>query len=150
MSDDSPFPPSKSGKNPNSLANLRPARKGDPSPNPTGKNGRTRSEVVAAFLEEVDDTELGKALQAKIGCPGVSRIHAVLHREWLAAMGKSDLARKGLRESYAGKPRVPVEMTGADGAVLGGVMLVPVAGTMEDWEKASAEAQRKLKEDVRT
>jgi hypothetical protein len=49
-----------------------------------------------------------------------------------------------------GKPVESVEMSGKDGAVLGGVMIVPVAGTMEDWERASAEAQRKLKEDVRT
>jgi len=110
----SPFPPSKSGVNPRSLANLRPCKKGDPSPNKTGFNGRTRGEKVAAFLDEVDDTTLGKSLQAKIGCPGVSRIQAVLHREWLAAMGKSDLARKGLREAYAGRPHQAVDVTSSD------------------------------------
>jgi hypothetical protein len=110
----SPFPPSKSGVNPRSLANLRPCKKGDPSPNKTGANGRTRGEKVAAFLDEVDDTTLGKSLQAKIGCPGVSRIQAVLHREWLAAMGKSDLARKGLREAYAGRPHQAVDVTSSD------------------------------------
>ena len=117
MSDDSPFPPDKRGTNPRSLANLKPRRKGDPSPNKTGFNGRTRAERVAAFLEEVDDTPIGKSLMAKVGCPGVSRIEAVLHREWLAAMGKSDLARKGLREAYAGKPRQAVDLESPDGSM---------------------------------
>jgi hypothetical protein len=119
MSDNPPFPPSKSGVNPRSLANLRPCKKGDPSPNKTGANGRTRGEKVAAFLDEVDDTTLGKSLQAKIGCPGVSRIEAVLHREWLAAMGKSDLARKGLREAYAGKPHQAVDISNDDKSLAG-------------------------------
>jgi hypothetical protein len=114
VADDSPFPPSKRGTNPRSLANLKPRHKGDPSPNKTGFNGRTRAERVAAFLEEVDDTAIGKALMAKVGCPGVSRIEAVLHREWLAAMGKSDVARKGLREQYAGRPHQAMDLTSSD------------------------------------
>ena len=114
---DSPFPPNKRGTNPRSLANLRPRHKGDPSPNKTGYNGRNRADRVAAFLEEVDDTAIGKGLQARIGCPGVSRIEAVLHREWLAAMGKSDLARKGLREAYAGRPHQAVDLSSKDGSM---------------------------------
>jgi hypothetical protein len=114
VSDNSPFPPDKRGINPRSLANLRPHRKGDPPLNKTGYNGRNRADRVAAFLEEVDQTPIGKSLMAKVGCPGVSRIQAVLHREWLAAMGKSDLARKGLREAYAGRPHQAVDLTSSD------------------------------------
>jgi hypothetical protein len=117
MAEDFPFPPNKRGTNPKSLANLRPRHKGDPSPNKTGYNGRNRADRVAAFLEEVDQTPIGKSLMAKVGCPGVSRIEAVLHREWLAAMGKSDLARKGLREAYAGRPHQAVDLSSKDGSM---------------------------------
>lgn len=48
-----------------------------------------------------------------------------------------------------GKPVESVEMSGADGAPLGGVMLVPVAGSIADWEAAAEAAQKALKEDVR-
>jgi|GEM_PF-3200988 hypothetical protein len=115
MADDSPFPPSKRGKNPRSLGNLRPRRKGDPPLNPTGSNGRQRSEVIAAFLEEKDDTPIGKALMAKVGCPDGTRIRGLLYREWLAGMGKSDMARKTLLEQYGGKPRVQMEVSGPNG-----------------------------------
>ena len=118
MSDDaekpSPFPPSKSGKNPRSLANLRPGVAGEPPRNPEGHNGRTRAETVAKFLEETDDTAMGKALLEKVGCPGGTRIRGLLHREWLAAMGKSDLARKTLIEQYAGRPKQQLDLTSSD------------------------------------
>jgi hypothetical protein len=118
MADDSPFPPSKRGTHPNSLANLRPARAGEPGKNKTGFNGRTRAETVAKFLEETDDTDMGKALLAKVGCSGGTRIRGLLHREWLAGMGKSDLARKTLIEQYAGKARVQLEVMGEGGGPL--------------------------------
>ena len=53
MSDDSPFPPSKRGTNPRSLANLRPSKPGEPSRNPEGHNGRRRSELIAAVPDAV-------------------------------------------------------------------------------------------------
>ena len=114
MSDDSPFPPSKRGKNPRSLGNLRPGVKGEPSRNPAGNNGRTRAETVANFLEETDDTAMGKTLLEKVGCPGGTRIRGLLHREWLAGMGKSDLARKTLIEQYAGRPKQQLDLTSSD------------------------------------
>ena len=118
MSNDSPFPPSKRGTNPRSLANLRPGVKGEPSRNPEGHNGRTRAELVAKFLEAPEDSELGKKLVAKLGLPAdTPRIIAILQREVLAAYGKSDLARKGLREQYAGKPRVQVDLSSDDGSM---------------------------------
>jgi hypothetical protein len=108
MSDD-PFPPSKRGTNPRSLANLiPPAAKGEPSRNPKGNNGRVRGEIVAAFLAEVDSTPIGIELMKKVGCPDGSRIKALLHREWLAGMGKSEPARKTLIEYAAGRaPEAP-------------------------------------------
>jgi hypothetical protein len=118
MSDDSPFPPNKSGKHPNSRANLRPSKPGEPSRNPAGNNGRTRSELVAAFLDAPDDTPVGKAMLKKLGLPeNTPRIQAVLQREYLAALGKSDMARRGLREQYAGKPHVAVDLTNSDGSL---------------------------------
>ena len=118
MSDGSPFPPNKSGKHPNSRANLRPLKPVDPPLNPKGHNGRTRSEMVAAFLDAPDDTPMGKVLLKKLGLPdGTPRIKAVLQREYLAALGKSDMARKGLREQYAGKPRISADLTSSDGSL---------------------------------
>ena len=118
MADNSPFPPSKRGTNPRSLANLKPRHKGDPSPNKTGFNGRTRGELLAAFLEEVDDTSIGKAVMAKIGCPGATRIEAILHREWLRGMGKSEQASKVLIEQWAGRPKQQLEVMGEGGGPL--------------------------------
>ena len=118
MSDDSPFPPSKRGTNPRSLANLRPSKPGEPSRNPEGHNGRRRSELIAAFLESPEDTDIGKKLIAKLGLPpGTPRIIAILQREVLAALGKSDLARKGLREQFGGKPRISADLTSSDGSM---------------------------------
>jgi hypothetical protein len=113
MADDSPFPPSKRGTNPKSLGNLRPGTKGEVR-NPAGNNGRTRAETVAKFLEETDDTAMGKALLEKVGCPGGTRIRGLLHREWLAGMVKSDLARKTLIEQYAGRPKQQLDLTSSD------------------------------------
>jgi hypothetical protein len=107
-------PPSKRGTNPRSLGNLKPSYPGQPGRNPTGNNGRTRAETVAKFLEETDDTAMGKALLEKVGCPGGTRIRGLLHREWLAGMGKSDLARKTLIEQYAGRPKQQVDLTSSD------------------------------------
>jgi hypothetical protein len=117
MADDALFPPSKRGKNIRSLGNLRPGVKGEPPRNPTGKNGRTRAETVAAFLEEIDDTDMGRVLLTKVGCPGGTRIRGLLHREWLAGMGKSDLARKTLIEQYAGKARQQIDLSSEDGSM---------------------------------
>lgn len=128
MADDSPFPPSKRGTNPRSLGNLRPSVKGEPSRNPEGKNGRTRAETVAAFLEEKDDTDIGRALLAKVGCPDGTRIRGLLHRAWLAGMGKSDLARKTLIEQYAGRPKQQVEVTGEGGSALKVIAFLPDNG----------------------
>jgi hypothetical protein len=114
MSDDSPFPPNKSNVSPKSIANLRPPfRKGEVA-NPKGNNGRNRSEYVAAWLEKADDTELVKKIIRKLGLPeDTPRIDAILQRELVAALGSSDMARKGLRETFAGRPRQQVEMSGS-------------------------------------
>ena len=115
MADDSPFPPSKRGTNPRSLANLRPHVKGDPSRNPEGHNGRVRAERVAEFLEAPEDTDIGLKIIRKLGLPdNTPRIDVLLHREFLAGLGKSDLARKGLREQYAGRPRQQMDLTSSD------------------------------------
>lgn len=125
MADDSPFPPDKRGKNPASLGNLRPAQKGEPSRNPSGKNGRTRAETVANFLDDPEDTDIGKTLIRKLGLPeNTPRIIAVLHRELLAALGKSDLARKTLIEQYGGKARIQMDLTSSDGSMTPGDRLV--------------------------
>jgi hypothetical protein len=135
MADDSPFPSSKRGTNPRSLANLRPPCKPGEVLNPEGKNGRTRAEFVAAFLEEIDATEVGQSLQAKIGCPGATRIKALLHRDWLAGMDKSDVARKSLIEQYAGRPKQQVDLT-SNGETMSGVFVLPAGpATAEEWEK---------------
>ena len=115
MSDDSPFPPSKRGTNPRSLANLKPRQKGDPNPNKTGFNGRTRAEDYAAWLEKVDDSPIVKTMQAKLGCPGATRIEAVRHRELVRALGKSEMAGRGIIEQYHGKPRQQMELSGPGG-----------------------------------
>jgi hypothetical protein len=128
MADDSPFPPDKRGTNPRSLGNLRLSMKGEAPRNPTGKNGRTRAETVAAFLDEVDDTAIGKALLAKVGCVDGTRIRGLLHRAWLAGMGKSDLARKTLIEQYAGRPKQHVEVTGEGGSALKVIAFLPDNG----------------------
>lgn len=115
MADDSPFPPSKRGTNPRSLANLIPAVKGEPSRNPTGKNGRTRAELIAKILEAPAATATELAMIRKLGLPDdTPLIEALVHREVLAGFGKSDLARKGLREHFAGKPRQQVDVTSDD------------------------------------
>ena len=115
---DSPFPPDKRGKNPRSLANLRkPFGKGE-CHNPEGKNGRTRAEFVAAFLERADDTAIGKAMIRKLGLPeDTPRIAAILQRDFIAGLGKSEQARKGLREAYAGRPKQQVDLSSEDGSM---------------------------------
>ena len=128
MSDDSPVTPSKRGTNPRSLGNLRPGVRGEAPRNPEGNNGRTRADTVAAFLEETDDTAMGKALLEKVGCPGGTRIRGLLHREWLAGMGRSDLARKTLIEQYAGRPKQQVELSGQGGAQLHVLAVLPDNG----------------------
>jgi hypothetical protein len=91
--------------------NLKPQRAGEPNHNPSGKNGRMRRDIIAAFLDETDATALGQALIKKIGCsPETSRIYALLHRTWIAAMSRSDHARKVLLEQYAGKPKQQMDV----------------------------------------
>jgi hypothetical protein len=128
MADDTPTTSSKKGVNPKSLGNLRPAVKGEPGRNQTGNNGRTRAETVAKFLEEVDDTAIGKAILAKVGCTDGTRIRGLLHRAWLAGMGKSDLARKTLIEQYAGRPKQQVEVTGEGVSALKVIAFLPDNG----------------------
>lgn len=119
MADDSPFPPSKRGTNPRSLGNLRPpVKKGDPPLNPEGRNGRSRAERVAKILEGPAVTSVELAMVRKLGLPDETPlIEALVHREVLAGFGKSDLARKGLREQYAGKPRAQVDLSSEDGSM---------------------------------
>jgi len=118
MSDDSPFPPNKSGHHPHSLANLRPSKPGDPSRNPTGKNGRTRAERLAKILDGAAITPIELAMVKKLGLPeDTPLIDALVHREVIAGLGKSDAARKGLREAYAGRPRQQVDLSSEDGSM---------------------------------
>ena len=55
------------GKHPNSLANLKPMRKGDPSRNPKGrpKRGLCISEALRAILESKDQKD-GKLIADKV------------------------------------------------------------------------------------
>jgi hypothetical protein len=54
----------------------------------------------------------------KLGLPDdTPLIVALVHREVMAGFGKSDLARKGLREQYAGKPRAQVDLSSEDGSM---------------------------------
>lgn len=120
MSDDSPFPPNKSGKHPNSLANLIKSKPGDPSRNPTGTNGRTRVERIVKILDGAAVTDVELAMVEKLGLPkDTPLIDALVHREVIAGLGKSDAARKGLREQYAGKPHVSVDLSNEDGSLAG-------------------------------
>ena len=148
MSDDSPFPPSKRGKNPRSLANLKPRHKGDPNPNKTGFNGRTRGERVASILEGPAVTEIERAMIRRLGLPDdTPLIEAIVHREIAAAFGKSDLARKGLREQYAGKPRQQVDLSSEDGTMspygadsVSSKLRAEIASVTADASEATAEA----------
>jgi hypothetical protein len=118
MSDDSPTPPSKRGTNPRSLGNLRPAVKGEPGRNQTGNNGRTRGERVAKILDAPAITTIELAMVRKLGLPdNTPMIDALVHREIVAGLGKSDLARKGLREQYAGKPRQQMDLSSGAGSM---------------------------------
>ena len=111
-------PPSKRGTNPRSLANLHPQKAGEPGPNPTGKNGRTRGEYVAKFLDAPADTEIELQLVRKLGLPDdTPRIDVVLRREFIASLGKSERGRQGLREQYAGKPRQQMDLSSEDGSM---------------------------------
>jgi hypothetical protein len=57
-------------------------------------------------------------LVRKLGLPdNTPLIEALVHREVVAGFGKSDLARKGLREQYAGKPRQQVDLSSDDGSM---------------------------------
>lgn len=99
------------------MANLRPAKRGEVR-NPTGKNGRTRSELIAAFLEKADDTELGRNMAKKLGLPADSpRIVVVLQRLYTMGLGKSEPALKTLAEFFGGKPRQQVDLSSEDGSM---------------------------------
>jgi hypothetical protein len=116
--------------------NLRPAKPGEVR-NKTGYNGhRARQELVASILEEPDDDD-----------PAQSRIRVVVLKLVALAKRGDSGGCKSLIEFYQGKARQQVELSGE---VSGGVMLVPVAGNVEDWESAAQAAQQRLKEDVRT
>ena len=111
-------PPSKRGTNPRSLANLHPQKAGEPGPNPTGKNGRTRGEYVAKFLDAPADTEIELQLVRKLGLPDdTPRIDVILRREFIASLGRSERGRQGLREQYAGKPRQQMDLSSEDGSM---------------------------------
>jgi hypothetical protein len=142
MSDDSPFPPDKRGTNPRSLANLRPSKKGDQPRNQYGINGRERSTRVVDFLERADNTELGRKLIEKLGLPAdVPRIDALLQREVIAGLSKSDSARKNLIEQYAGKPKMQVDLSSEDGT------MSPLGpDSVADALRVAIEERRKLKE----
>lgn len=139
---DSPFPPNKSGQHPNSRANLRPRKPGDPPLNPDPRNnGRRRAEFVAAWLELEDETPAGKKLTLAVGCPeGTSRIVALLQRTWLAAMAKSESSRKELLQQYAGKPKVQVDLSNDDGS------LAPRSDTLADKLRAIIDEEQRAAE----
>lgn len=96
------------------LAGLRPAVKGEPSRNPTGKNGhRARQELVADILAEKEDDP--KAPQ-----PGETRIRNVvlaLARETYAGGPGAQAAGKTLLEQFAGKARQQVDLSSEDGSL---------------------------------
>lgn len=120
------------------LGGLKPAKKGEVR-NPTGNNGRRRSEFIAKFLEEADDTLEGRKLVEAAGCPpDTSRIKALLQKDFLVAMDKGDFSRSKLIEQYGGKPRQQMEVTtpdGGDGAKASGVIVLPLApATIAEFE----------------
>lgn len=82
-----------------SLANLEKhkIKKGEIR-NPTGKNGRERSDYVVSVLEEKDGH-------------GVSHIRRILLKQIARAVHGSDQAGKTLIEHYKGKARLEVDVT---------------------------------------
>lgn len=140
-----------------SLANLEKnkIKKGEVR-NPRGLNGRQRSEHVAAFLDQPEDTERGRALIRRLGLPDdTPRIDVILHREFRDALGKGGLARKGLREQYAGKPRQQVDMSSDDGSMsplgrdsVAEALRVAIAEKRKAAEKEAATAPKEPPADV--
>lgn len=106
MSDDSPLPPNKRGTNPRSWENLIKSKPGDPSRNPTGKNGRVRREIVAAFMEEPSGSD-----------PDICKGRRVLESIYRRALKGSDQAAKTLLEHWKGKPSQEVDLTSSDGSM---------------------------------
>jgi predicted transcriptional regulator len=90
-----------------SLANLEKSRikKGEIR-NPTGVNGRTRSDLIVSILEEPDDDK-----------PSITRIRAVVLATVDRAKLDSDMAAKTVIEQYAGKARQQVDLTNSDGSL---------------------------------
>lgn len=82
-----------------SLANLRPAKKGEIR-NPTGKNGRERSDYVVDFLCELDG--------------GQPRIRHVLLAQYRRAKRGSDSAGKFLGEQWGGRARQQLDLVSSD------------------------------------
>lgn len=82
------------------LAGLRPAKKGEVR-NPTGKNGRERSDYVVSVLEERDKN-------------GVSHIRRILLKQIQRAERGSDQAGKTLIDHYKGKARLEIDHTSSD------------------------------------
>lgn len=85
-----------------SLANLEKhkIKKGEIR-NPTGKNGRDRSDYVVSVLEELDKD-------------GVSHIRRILLKQIQRAKRGSDQAGKTLIDHYKGKARLEIDHTSSD------------------------------------
>lgn len=83
-----------------SLANLRPAKKGEVR-NPLGKNGRERSDYIVGILEEQDTT-------------GQPHIRSIVLSQIRRAKRGSDRAAQGLIDHYKGKARLEIDHTSSD------------------------------------
>jgi hypothetical protein len=82
------------------LANLRsPIKKGEVR-NPTGRNGRERSDYIVGILDELDK--------------GEPRIRRVVLAAYRRALKGSDPAAKFLGEQYGGKARQLIDLTSSD------------------------------------
>lgn len=109
MSDDSPFPPNKSGKHPNSVANLIRSKPGDPSLNPTGKNGRSANHM--AFLAWLD----GKSNTSDKS--RIDHVRTAVYTSSLMPGPKGAADRKLIIEQYHGKAKQQIDLSSDDGSV---------------------------------
>lgn len=80
--------------NPRSLANLKPPNQKGQVLNPSGKNGRTRAEILGSVMEEPSETD-----------PERSKIEMVIRAQYRRALKGSDIAAKTLIEQYSGRAR---------------------------------------------
>jgi len=94
--------PTKAERRARSLANLEKykIKKGEVR-NPTGKNGRARSDYVVGLLEEQDKH-------------GVSHIRRIVMAQIKRAERGSDVAGKTLIDHYKGKARIEIDHTSSD------------------------------------